>query len=309
MKTFLKQCLSCSILCIVLLASAVPFAVWAQSGEKTDAAPKAEAKVPADSKEITLLLEGKNHNKVEFIFEGNTIRVNNKYPLPEDITVDGKPWKDLSKPYKLDYTPDFAKAGILERDIRMQSYYMDVDEKRISLLISSDRNLLDPFRVRMALKNQLPHNNLPGYQHSAKNVIQGMNDSALYKNMTSNKALWDDGIKDCKIVLAGNIVGQGTFVFEGNTIRYQHESGDYPYYVEVNGQLWDIQSRKTFELPFQIDTKHPEIVKTKGENPVKTTIIDGKRFELSISDFRKSSWTHSTRYSVTITPGKTFENK
>ncbi len=311
MKAFLKQCLSGSILCIVLLVSAVPFAAaQAQSGGKTDAAPKTEAKTSADSKEITLLLEGKIY-RAEFIFEGNTIRFNDKYPLPENITVDGKPWKDLAKPFELDYTPDFAKAGILERDGKLP-FYVNVEEKRLSLRIEYINDMyhhsmdkLEPFRVRLAMKNQYSHDKLIGY----RSVYRKHEPRALLGPGQMKEKLWNDSLKERKIVLSGNIVGQGTFIFEGRTIRYQHEAGDYPYYVNVNGRSWNVLFGEPFELPFQIDTIHPEIVKTEGENPVKTTMISDKRFEISIRDLRKPSPTHSSHYTVTISQGKTVENK
>lgn len=309
---------------LVLLAAAIPFAASAQADAKTNAVPKTEAKEvskqkaeektpseqktelkeAAENKEITLELRGKIC-RGDFLFEGNTIRFSNGDPLPEDVTVNGKYWDDLTKPFELDYTPDFAKAGILQRDTRApRAYYVNVSDKDFTLRINEDNKSPDPFYVKLAMKDQIPHDILPWYRSSPKNTIGQANISLLYKVETeAKKKKWNDSIKDRKIILSGNFQGSGTFIFEGNTIRYQHERGLYPDPVFVNEKSWRVENRP-FVLPFEIETAHPEMVKTKGENPVKLSIINDQRFEVYFNDPRSPSATHSTGYSITITPGK-----
>ena len=147
----------------------------AQSGGNgTPGGGVAERKEPV-APEITLVMEGKVYDGV-FTFEGNKITYfhRNAYGplLPEDITVDGKPWKDLTKPFELDYTPDYAKAVILEKeidDVRGVTLYSIDDTKKFCLSIGDPTTYegkqklygfqarLFPFRVRIATKNQLPH--------------------------------------------------------------------------------------------------------------------------------------------------------
>lgn len=143
-------------------------------GNGTSGGSVAERKEPV-APEITLVMEGKVYDGV-FTFEGNKIMYfhRNAYGplLPEDITVDGKPWKDLTKPFELDYTPDYAKAVILEKeidDVRGVTLYSIDDTKKFCLSIGDPttyegkqklygfRARLFPFRVRIATKNQLPH--------------------------------------------------------------------------------------------------------------------------------------------------------
>ena len=313
---------------LVLLAAA-PFTAFAQADAKTDAVPKteskeaaaqkadkktpseqkAEAKEAAENKEITLELRGKIC-RGEFIFEGNTIRFSKGNPVPEDVTVDGKHWEDLSKPFELGYTPEFAKAGILQRDARPpRAYYVNVSEKKFSLRIDEDNKSPDPFYVKLAMKNQISHDILPWYRVSPKDSIGQANINLLYKvEAEAKKRKWNDSIKERKIILSGNFQGSGIFIFEGNTIRYQHERGLYPDPVFVNEKSWRVENRP-FVLPFEIETAHPEMVKTKGENPVKLSKINDQRFEVYINDPRSPSATHSTGYSITITPGKEPETK
>ena len=279
---------------------------------KTPSVPKTEAKDSSEIKEITLTIKG-NINEGIFVFEGNTIRFNNMMlRQPEDITVDGKPWKDLSKSFELDYTPDFAKAGILETSDKRE-FYVDASEKRFSLRIAnhSPRNTLVPFHVKLAMKDQLPHLDLGGYRPAppvGKDPPQVMT-TGPDPYVIQAAAQWNDGIKERKIEIKAVIRGRGAFVFEGNTISYRRETGDYPDSVKVNGRRWSRPGTKTFELPFQVETAHPEMAKTEGENPVEMTKIDDKKFEVIFEDSEPPSRTHSPVYTVTITPGNGAKNQ
>ncbi|MBR2962754.1 MAG: hypothetical protein IKC53_00950, partial [Lentisphaeria bacterium] len=91
--------------------------------------------------EITLVMEGKVYDGV-FTFEGNKITYFHRNAwgplLPQDIMIDGKPWKDLTKPFELDYTPDYAKVVILEKEldeVRAARLYSIDDTKKFSLSI------------------------------------------------------------------------------------------------------------------------------------------------------------------------------
>ena len=310
---------------LVLLAAA-PFTAFAQADAKTDAVPKteskeaaaqkadkktpseqkAEAKEAAENKEITLELRGKIC-RGEFIFEGNTIRFSKGNPVPEDVTVDGKHWEDLSKPFELGYTPEFAKAGILQRDARPpRAYYVNVSEKKFSLRIDEDNKSPDPFYVKLAMKNQISHDILPWYRVSPKDSIGQANINLLYKvEAEAKKRKWNDSIKERKVILSGTFQGSGTFIFEGNRISYRHESGSEPYDVEINNRSWYLPI--PFELPFEIETSHPEMVKTEGNPPVKLTKINEQRFEVYFNGPRSSPV--PIKYTVTITPGKQPETK
>ena len=290
---------------LFLLMRALPFAVSAQSGGVTK---NTNTKSAPESKEVALTIEGKIYGGV-FVFEGNTIRFNNMvfYNRPEDITVDGKPWKDVAKPFELDYTPDFGKAGILEKD-GPRMFYVDVTEKQFSLRIENTLpgNHIAPFKVKLAMKNQLPHGNSAAYRPvPQKSHIQPMNDGAFYKALAAKQTeLWDSGIKEHKLLFTGVIEGKGTFVFEGNTIRYRHETGKMPDMVKINGQRW-ARLKEPFELPFQVETESLQINKEEGGYPVTLTRIDDRTFEVSFDDRDP----HGAYYSVAITPGAPRQSK
>ena len=283
-----------------------------KSEAKTPSEQKTEAKDSAENKEIILTIKG-NINEGIFVFEGNTIRFSNMMlRQPEDITVDGKPWKDLSKPFELGYTPDFAKAGILETSDKRE-FYVDASEKRFSLRIAnhSPRNTLVPFHVKLAMKDQLPHLDLGGYRPAppvGKDPPQVMT-TGPDPYAIQAAAQWNDGIKERKIEIRAIIRGRGAFVFEGNTISYRKEEGQYPDSVKINGRRWTRMESRNFELPFQVETAHPEMVKTEGEKPVELTKIDDKKFEVVFEDSEPPSRTHSPVYTVTITPGNAAKNR
>ena len=317
MKTNLTRKLRSAILYLALLATAIPFAASAQTGAKPDAEQetamesaeqKAEAKTSVENKEITLVLNGKIC-RGEFIFEGNMIRFSkgDSDPLPTNITVDGKHWDDLTKPFELDYTPDFAKAGILEKDGKMR-FFTNALEKSFSLRIVNinQERMLEAFHVRLPLKNQLPYNNLANNVPLSSSTVTPsfLLDASYYDELDKRQTkIWSDGIKERKIILERVFNGHGAFFFESNTIRYKHRGGDRPYYIRVNGRGW-ASLTEPFKLDFKIETEHPEIVQTDGVNPVKLTQINDKRFEISISDPEHTSPSHSSHYSVTITPSR-----
>ena len=97
-----------------LYTAGAPIIVSAQTETATR---KTEAKA-SGSEEITLTISGAIQGG-RFFFKEKTIQFDtqNKYMMPsKDIFVNGKPWDDLSRPFKLDFTPDFAKAVILRKD-------------------------------------------------------------------------------------------------------------------------------------------------------------------------------------------------
>ena len=271
---------------------------WRDQSSRSNAA-KSKVSDPA-SKEITLSLKGKIH-RGDFVFEGNTIRFRclQEHKVPEDITIDGKPWGDLSKPFILDYTPDFAKAGVLDKQGAV-AVFVDVSKDRFVLrFVDPGRPHLDPVQVELAMKNQLPHDDIAFYQLVPAKVDPSQL-MILPDGPDPLDVLWKECIREHKIILTGNMIGQSFFIFEGNTIRYRHGLYEYPYFVTVNGRRWG-NLNEPFVLDFPIDTAHPEMVQTEGLKPIPLNRINSQRFELLFNDPRFDD-VRSHYYSVTITP-------
>ncbi|MBR5738432.1 MAG: hypothetical protein IKY02_00400 [Lachnospiraceae bacterium] len=102
--------------------------------------------------EVILTLEGNYKGQVTFVLTGDTVRYEHRtiapiYPAPTDVTVDGKPWKDLDQPFKLDYTPDFEDVTARGK----------IDGSKVTLFQGPDRvelTLRDPEgAVRYQMQN------------------------------------------------------------------------------------------------------------------------------------------------------------
>ena len=231
--------------------------------------------------EITLTIKGQIYGG-KFLFRGNTIvfDTNPRRELfwPKDITVDGRPWKDLSQPFELDFTPDYAKTVILEREIcelRRFRLYSAFPERECVLFVEDARNdFLDPklrnsapqlypFHVKLAVKNQLPHLEVLWKYAWPSEARKDGSQSAPPRKDPAPKVekpggnlrfpppagsytfpeklpedIWEKNRKERKIVLTGIFRGSGTFIFEGSTIRYRHEGRDYPTNIMINEAIW-----------------------------------------------------------------------
>ena len=138
----------------VLLAAAIPFAVRAQSD-----APK----------EVTLTIEASVGERAFFVFTKDTIqyRASFDHAEPSGVTVDGKPWADLSKPFQLDYTPDFEKAVIREKEGRGTIEVATLPNQFV-LKIDDQEKTLSPYKVMIAVKNQVPPpTSWPGWEEQS----------------------------------------------------------------------------------------------------------------------------------------------
>ena len=102
--------------------------------------------------EVILTLEGNYKGQVTFVLTGDTVRYEHRtivpiYPAPTDVTVDGKPWKDLDQPFKLGFTPDFEDVTAKGK----------IDGSKVTLFRGPDRvelTLRDPEgAVRYQMQN------------------------------------------------------------------------------------------------------------------------------------------------------------
>ena len=109
------------------------FAIVAAFLTAVTAAPSA-ALAQEEEPEVTLTLEGNYKGQVTFVLTGDEIRYEHRtiapiYPAPTDVTVDGKPWKDLDQPFKFDFTPDFEDVTAKGK----------VDGSKVTLFRGADR--------------------------------------------------------------------------------------------------------------------------------------------------------------------------
>ena len=142
MKTNLSRRLRSAILCLALLAAAIPFAASAQrgGGRKQD--------------EVVIELHGNVKGISDFIFEGSTIRYNNSrnwYPV-RPFRVNGVLWEDMKTPFQLNFTPDFENASILERSRPVE---LNKEKDKFTVRMSTGGGNTDyEYKARIAAKYQ-----------------------------------------------------------------------------------------------------------------------------------------------------------
>ena len=126
---------------------------------------------------------------------------------------------------------------------------------------------------------------------------------------TSNsEKKWEEGIANRSITLTGQFFGNGTFIFEGRTITYRHETREYPSMVQVNDAIWGMPT-KPFLLPFDIETAEFTVKQTKGDRRLKVAKVGDNRFEIFVKDPEGPPGSSLCQYAVTITPGKPVKPK
>ena len=72
---------------------------------------KSESAAAKVDGQISVILEGFIDGEDAFVFRDNKVFLQHKsYKEPAELTVNGKPWTDLSKPFELGFTPDPAET-------------------------------------------------------------------------------------------------------------------------------------------------------------------------------------------------------
>ena len=293
---------------LVLLAFFLPFAALAQ--DKT--AQKTETKASAAPKEITLTLEGSIRGG-RFFFKENAIHFDtlNKYDWPTgDIIVNGKKWSELNKPFSLGFTPDFGKAVILEKEggPAGRTYVVPREKMFALMIVPREKNPEEtPFRVKLAVKNQVPHDDLPPDETP---VSGGTTKSAATRQPApdSSSATVEERFT---LVLTGEIDGKGKFRLQSDRIEFLPDSTSKsacPENVTVNGKPWE-DPHVPFDLDFVTDYASGKLLERTGTAaigwrciPESDSIFD--RFKLSVGELSVSGAKDGTastfRASITL---------
>lgn len=301
MKKHRFQILRGVTLWLVLFAFIVPFAVSAQA--QADAARKTEGKSSGGSKEITLTIEGTIQGG-RFFFKEKTIQFDtlNKYYMPSrDFIVNGKRWEDLSKPFKLDFTPDFPKAVILEKESGLDGniYILPRENLFALMIVPSEKDAKEvPFRVKLAVKNQAEHDDLPPDETPSGGGAPKRASVIAARRVQNSSPVVNERLA---LAFEGEIKGKGKFRLLSNRIEYypaipgmddvsvdSQTSPSYPENVTVNGKPWD-DLHAPFYLDFVTDYAAGKLTERSGEAavswralPVGDSLFD--RFERSVGE-------------------------
>ncbi len=230
----------------------------------------------------------------EFIFNlnGDTLTIESfQYaPLPSAVTVNGKPWTNLSKPFRLPFKPDLSHGfSMLFRGVSKWSSQAFCDgDKRAELLICPAYEF---DRAKMAFAVLFGSNALPPApqpQKPAQQVIGGLNpkrvNSVPFDPETMNGE--SAGKRKKSIVFEGKIDGAGLFTFSGKNVTYKHSRFDYPDYIRINGVTWD-NLNVPFKLDFTPDYSKTKVVEMDGRGEIRVNYTQDK-LELYINDSEAS---------------------
>jgi len=278
------------LLCFVLLMS-TPFTSFAQ--DKASAPQKTETKASAEAAEITLTIEGSIRGG-RFFFKENAIQFDtlNKYDWPtQDILVNGKRWSELNKPFSLGFTPDFGKAVILEKEggPAGRTYIVPREKMFALMIVPREKNPEEtPFRVKLAVKNQVPHKDLPPDETP---VSGGTTKSAAVRQVPPDSPAAVE--ERFTLVVTGEIDGKGKFRLQSNRIEFLPDSTSKPAYpdkVTVNGKEWE-DTQVPFDLDFVTDYATGKLLERTGTAAIGWRCIpvpDGDsifdRYKLSVGE-------------------------
>ena len=110
-------------------------------------------KDPTDFEADRFVLAGTFYGPANFVFEGNEVRyLHNTIQYPSDVTIDGKPWDDLKKPFRLDASPlGMAHPDILEISGPYSASLRHVSDRRLEVSFQLTTTLIgDQLRLTLA---------------------------------------------------------------------------------------------------------------------------------------------------------------
>ena len=220
---------------------------------------------PEEKKEIVLC--GTIPRKSIFFFEGNTVRYLHKSgAFPSNITINGKPWDDLKKPFTLDFTPMSASVEIKDKQGRN---YVQLRKEQgfFYLQIDNPVSINTAYEIKLVSKPE---------KEDVASETKGKEAPAL---------------DDSEVAVTLDVImqgGNGSFVFQGDKIYYSQRNGGNPEYVTINGENWSggeegelthSQLLEPFSLGFTPDFESIRILEKKGADTVRISRRDG-RFDL-----------------------------
>ena len=250
------------------------------------------AKSAKSSNRDLLVIEYESIHQFIFNLNGDALTIEpfQYAPLPSVVMVNGKPWTNLSKPFRLPFKPDLSHGfSMLLRGASKWSTQAFCDgDKRAELLVCP---VYEFDRAKMAFavlfgSNALPP--APQSQKPAQQVIGGLNpkrvNSVPFDPETMNGESAEKRRKS--IVFEGKIDGSGLFTFSGNKVTYKHSTFDYPDYIKVNGVTWD-NLNVPFKLDFTPDYSKTKVVEMDGRGGIRLDYTQDK-LELFINDSEAS---------------------
>ena len=197
---------------------------------KEPAAPKVDG-------QISVILEAEIDGEDMFVFrDGKVFLEHRSYDMPTGITVNGKPWTELDKPFELGFTPDPASTQFVREGRGTGS----LSRTAVEVAVSLDDEEAAAARYRIIL-----------FQPS------GVKDPLALPKDSTGITTGSEGVEiespaekvegEILLVLEADIDGKDMFVFRKGEVALRHMSYQMPTGITVNGKQWT-DPNKPFEL-------------------------------------------------------------
>jgi len=264
----------------------------AQPETENDPPPETDAPPP---REYVLQAVFEAGTAGHFLFRGNTVTYDywGDAKYPSEVTINGKSWKDLNAPFKLDDTPDFAavKPGKKTNKSNKNSLQVERANGGFDLWITGNNR----YPVRYSIPIDLEKQALRLKKDEPDEAETQVADADENSSPSSEEA--DDSGQTPEAVAAsdgsaagqenGDAAGQsvpdrteeeplrrtlacemevaeaGTFVFEEDEIHFVRSPSPYPDRVIIDGRPWS-NLDKPFMLGFTPDFTTATITVRKG---------------------------------------------
>ena len=184
---------------------------------------------------------------------------------PLNVTVNGKPWTDLDKPFELGFATTNQPA-MLETKAEGRT------NPPVYMLGSAP---LVQYKILVSEHNATRHYRIVLGSSAHRQQLQQLIRQANAKT------------RDITVTAEGTVDAKGSFVLEGNTVRYVHPEGRYPGRLSVNAMPWNVPDQP-FELSFEADLGMEITVQSPGGTFTKKP-ADKDRFELTVGELTSSS--------------------
>ena len=238
-------------------------------GTTTQKGESAAAKVDG---QISVILEGWIDGEDAFVFrDGKVVLQHKSFKTPYEVTVNGKPWTDLSRPFELGFTPDPAatkftcegrgRSGMTRTDDSVTVTVYDQQGAaacyRIILFQPSGvENPLEPpkgpvdksvveipivTKPATAMQTTKPGTEVPTTKPGTEAPTTGTSSATDPETESATEPEAQQAAQPVEsgvMVLEGTFDGRGVFLFTDNRIAYSHMDGAYPAGVKVNGKPW-----------------------------------------------------------------------
>jgi hypothetical protein len=245
-------------------AQTIPRQVTTTTAKPTSAtAQRGESPAAKVDGHISVILEGFIDGADAFVFRDNKVFLQHKsFKEPAELTVNGKPWTDLSRPFELGFTPDPAKTQFTCEGRGQKSMNRTSDGVTVTIYDSEGAAacyriiLFQPDGVKEPL--ELPKNPIDKTvveipvvtkpaeaTQTAKPRTEAQTTETKSETKPETKPETDSEAQQAAqptesgvMVLEGTFEGRGVFLFMGSLIAYSHKDGAYPTGVKVNGKPW-----------------------------------------------------------------------